>query len=112
MSEHYVTLDVTPRYVLHNTMIVSFRDKRAAAVFQGKMPKGFPADIAATARRKLAMLDAAIRLDDLKVPPGNHLEALKDDRAGQHSIRVNDQWRVCFVWRDDRAHEVEIVDYH
>ena len=93
-------------------MIVSFRDKRAAAVFQGQMPKGFPQDIAIVTRRKLAMLNAAAQLDDLKVTPGNRLEALKDDRVGQHSIRINDQWRVCFVWRDDGAHEVEIVDYH
>ncbi len=58
------------------------------------------------------MVDAAVRLDDLRVPPGNRLEALKDDRIGQHSIRVNDQWRVCFVWRDGGAHEVEVTDYH
>lgn len=76
------------------------------------MPKGFPADVVTTARRKLAMLDAAVRLDDLRIPPSNRLEALKGDRAGQHSIRVNDQWRVCFVWLDGHAHEVEIVDYH
>ena len=93
-------------------MIESFRDKRAAAVFLGKMPKGFPTDIATVARRKLRMLDAATRLDDLRAPPANRLEALKDDRAGQHSIRVNDQWRVCFVWRAGGAHDVEIVDYH
>jgi proteic killer suppression protein len=93
-------------------MIESFRDKRTAAVFLGKMPKGFPADIATVARRKLRMLDAATRLDDLRAPPANRLEALKDDRAGQHSIRINDQWRVCFVWRAGGAHEVEIVDYH
>lgn len=100
------------RYALHNGMIESFRGKRTAAVFLGRMPKGFPADIAAVARRKLRMLDAAVQLDDLRVPPGNRLEALSGDRAGQHSIRVNDQWRVCFVWRDGGAHAVEIVDYH
>ncbi len=93
-------------------MIESFRDKRTAAVFQGRMPKGFPSDIANVARRKLRMLDAAARLDDLRVPPANRLEALTDDRAGQHSIRVNDQWRLCFIWSDGAAHEVEIVDYH
>jgi len=93
-------------------MIESFRDKRTAAVFQGRMPKGFPSDIANVARRKLRMLDAATRLDDLRVPPANRLEALTDDRAGQHSIRVNDQWRLCFIWSDGAAHEVEIVDYH
>ena len=93
-------------------MIRSFRGKRTAAVYKGMVPKGFPPDIARTARRKLAVLDAASRLDDLRSPPGNRLEALSGDRAGQHSIRVNDQWRVCFVWRDSDAHEVEIVDYH
>jgi proteic killer suppression protein len=77
-----------------------------------KMPKGFPSDLAAVGRRKLRMLDAAVRLDDLKVPPGNRLEALSGDRKGQHSIRVNDPWRVCFIWRDGGAHEVEITDYH
>ena len=93
-------------------MIESFRDKRTAAVWAGLLPKGFPSDIANVARRKLRMLHAATRLDDLKVPPGNRLEALKDDRLGQHSIRVNDQWRVCFVWRDGSAHDVEVTDYH
>lgn len=93
-------------------MIESFRDKRTAAVWAGRLPKGFPADVAGTARRKLRMLDAAARLDDLKAPPGNRLEALKGDRAGQHSIRVNDRWRVCFVWRDGGAHEVEVTDHH
>lgn len=93
-------------------MIESFRDKRTAAVFQGQTPKGFPSDIANVARRKLRMLDAATRLDDLRVLPANRLEALTGNRAGQHSIRVNDQWRVCFVWSEGAAHEVEIVDYH
>lgn len=93
-------------------MIESFRDKRAAAVFQGRMPKGFPTEIASVARRKLRMLDAATTLEDLRLPPGNRLEALSGDREGQHSIRVNDQWRVCFAWRDAGAHSVEIVDYH
>ena len=78
----------------------------------GQMPKGFPADIAAAARRKLRVLDAAVRLNDLRVPPGNRLEALAGGRARQHSIRINDQWRICFVWADGNAHEVEIVDYH
>ena len=81
-------------------------------MFVGRLPKSFPSDVAGVARRKLRMLDAATRLDDLKVPPGNRLEALSGDRLGQHSIRVNDQWRVCFVWRDSGAHEVEVTDYH
>ena len=76
------------------------------------MPKGFPSDLAKAARRKLRVLAAAVRLEELRTPPGNHLEALGGDRAGQHSIRVNDQWRVCFVWRDGDAFEVEILDYH
>ncbi|MBL6081351.1 type II toxin-antitoxin system RelE/ParE family toxin [Belnapia sp. T18] len=93
-------------------MIESFQDKRTAAVFLGKLPKGFPVDVVNVARRKLRMLDAAVRLDDLRVPPGNRLEPLTGSRKGQHSIRVNDQWRVCFVWRDGGAYEVEVTDYH
>lgn len=93
-------------------MIESFRDKRTAVVWGRRLPKGFPADVAGVARRKLRMLDAATGLDDLKSPPGNRLEALRGDRLGQHSIRVNDQWRVCFVWRDGGAHEVEATDCH
>ena len=93
-------------------MIESFADKRTAAVFQGRVPKGFPPDIASVARRKLRMLDAAIQLDDLRIPPANRLEALRGDRKGQHSIRINDQWRLCFRWQDGTAHDVEIIDYH
>jgi toxin HigB-1 len=93
-------------------MIESFRDRRTAAVFRGQLPKGFPTDLAAAARRKLRYLDAAATLEDLRQPPGNRLEALIGRRRGQHSIRVNDQWRLCFVWRDGAAHDVEITDYH
>ncbi len=93
-------------------MIASFQDKRTAAVFLRKAPKGFPTDIADSARRKLRMLDVAKSLADLRTPSGNRLEALRGDRAGQHSIRVNDQWRVCFRWQDGNAFDVEIVDYH
>lgn len=75
-------------------------------------PKGFPADIFTIARRKLAMLNAAPSLDSLRVPPGNRLHALSGDRAGQHAIRVNDQYRVCFRWLDPGPTEVEVVDYH
>ena len=83
-------------------MIRSFADKKTEALFRDER----------AAKRKLEMLDAASRLDDLKVPPGNRLEALSGDLSGFHSIRINDQWRLIFVWRDDGAHEVEIVDYH
>jgi toxin HigB-1 len=76
------------------------------------MPKGFPSDLAKVSRRKLRALAATARLEDLRQPPGNHLEVLVGNRAGQHSIRVNDQWRLCFVWKDGDAHDVEIVDYH
>lgn len=93
-------------------MIVSFRDRRTAAVFAGRLPKGFPADMLKGARRKLGYLDAATLLDDLRSPPGNRLEALTMDRHGQHSIRINDQFRLCFRWLAGNAEEVEIVDYH
>ena len=93
-------------------MIRSFACKRTAAVFVGILPKGFPTEIAQVAQRKLRILDGATGLDDLKSPPNNRLEALKRDRAGQHSIRINQQWRLCFVWRDGDAFDVEIVDYH
>ncbi len=92
-------------------MIRSFADKKTEALFQDKRVKEFQS-IARPAKRKLEMLDAASRLDDLKVPPGNRLEALSGDRSGFNSIRINDQWRLIFVWRDDGAYDVEIVDYH
>ncbi|OWV78015.1 Killer protein [Rhizobium sp. R634] len=93
-------------------MIRSFKDAVTEAVASGKAPKGFPADLVRPAIRKLAMIDAAHLLEDLRSPPGNRLEALKGNRVGQHSIRINDQWRICFVWRDNGAEDVEIVDYH
>lgn len=93
-------------------MIRSFRHKVAEAVFDGKCPKGFPADLFKVARRKLEAVHAAMCLDDLRSPPGNRLETLSGDRAGQHSIRINDQWRICFTWADGGAENVEIVDYH
>ena len=92
-------------------MIVSFRDKDTAALFERKLVKRFGA-IERQARIKLAMLDAAAALQDLRVPPGNRLEALSGDRAGQHSIRINKQWRVCFVWTERGPENVEICDYH
>ncbi|MCY3840062.1 MAG: type II toxin-antitoxin system RelE/ParE family toxin [Gammaproteobacteria bacterium] len=93
-------------------MIKSFADKRTAAVFLGRAVRGLPKQIQSRARAKLVMIDAAKRIDDLRVPPGNRLESLRGNRKGQHSIRVNDQWRVCFAWRDGDALAVEIVDYH
>jgi toxin HigB-1 len=93
-------------------MIKSFKDKTTEAAFNDEIPKGFQEDIAKTARRKLGYLNAASMLRDLRVPPGNKLEALKGDRNGQHSIRINDQFRVCFVWTDEGPKNVEITDYH
>ena len=93
-------------------MIKSFADKRTAALFAGYGVKELDPQIRRRARAKLQILDAAHALDDLRVPPGNRLETLKGDRAGQMSIRVNDQWRICFAWRQGEAWDVEIVDYH
>ena len=93
-------------------MIRSFRDKDTEKLFRRERNKAVPPDVQRVALRKLAQVDAAASIQDLKVPPGNRLEALSGDRKGQFSIRINDQWRVCFVWKDGHAHEVEIVDYH
>ena len=92
-------------------MLVSFLDEDTAAVFAGRKVRRW-VNILAVAQRKLQLLDSAATLDALRVPPGNRLEALTGDRRGQHSIRVNDQFRVCFVWRADGVHDVQIVDYH
>ncbi|MEA1673675.1 type II toxin-antitoxin system RelE/ParE family toxin [Nitrospirillum sp. BR 11163] len=93
-------------------MIKSTKGKISEAVLTGMLTKGFPADLVRAAQRKLAILHAATTVDDLRVPPGNRLEKLSGDREGQHSIRINDQWRVCFRWDGQDAHDVEIVDYH
>ena len=93
-------------------MIESFKDRRTEQAFDGVAVKGFPADLLQVARRKLRMVHRAVVLDDLRAPPANRLEPLKGDRVGQHAIRVNDQFRICFVWRDGGAHAVEFVDYH
>ena len=93
-------------------MIKTFADKRTAAVFQGFQVKRLPNEIQDTARRKLKQIDAATSLEGLRVPPGNRLELLKKDRAGQWSIRINDQWRICFHWSEGDAMDVEIADYH
>jgi proteic killer suppression protein len=93
-------------------VIQYFRCKETEKIWKGKSSRRLPSGIQRVALRKLTQLSAAAVLDDLRVPPGNRLEALKSDRAGQHSIRINDQWRICFVWKDGHAHQVEIVDYH
>ena len=93
-------------------MITGFRDRETEKIWEGKVSRRLPRDVQAIARRKLRMLNNAHKLDDLRVPPANRLEALKGKRKGQHSIRINDQWRICFVWSAPNAHDVEIVDYH
>lgn len=93
-------------------MIISFRDDRAKALLDGIVLRTFPMSLAKVARRKLEMIHAAKVLADLKSPPGNELHALGADRAGQFSIRINRQYRICFRWLEDGAHDVEIVDYH
>jgi proteic killer suppression protein len=98
--------------MIHIRMIRSFKDRVTEAVFRGESPKGFPADLVKVTRRKLGYLDAAHDLRDLRAPPGNRLEALTGDRAGQHSIRINDQFRICFRWTPQGATDVEVTDYH
>ena len=93
-------------------MIKSFRDKESEKIFNRQLSGKLPQNIQTVARKKLVILDAALELDDLRIPPGNRLEALKGDRKGQHSIRINDQWRLCFKWSDGDAYEVEIAAYH
>jgi proteic killer suppression protein len=99
-------------YAQDAAMIRSFKDKKTKAVASGKALKGFPSDLIRSAQRKLVMIRDAAELADLNTPPGNKLEALKGDRKGQHSIRINDQFRICFRWADGHAAEVEITDYH
>lgn len=93
-------------------MIIDFYSLEAEIIFRGERSRKLPPDIQVVALRKLRYIDSAGKLDDLRLPPGNRLEALQDNRKGQHSIRINDQWRVCFVWDNGNAREVEIVDYH
>jgi proteic killer suppression protein len=93
-------------------VIESFASKETEKIFLGKISGKFPVDIQRTARRKLLYLEDAEDLQDLQAPPGNRLEKLKGARAGQYSIRINDQWRICFEWVEDKARNVEIVDYH
>ena len=93
-------------------MIRSFRNRETELTFSRARVRKFSVEVQRVCQRKLAILDAAESLEDLRVPPGNRLEKLAGDRQGQHSVRVNDRWRICFVWRDGDAYEVEIVDYH
>jgi len=93
-------------------MIKSFADKETEKVFKRQFSRKLPADIQRAARRKLEILEAAEHLQDLRIPPANRLEKLSGNRKGQHSIRINQQWRVCFEWREKDAYNVEIVDYH
>jgi toxin HigB-1 len=93
-------------------MIQSFADPETETIWSGRRSRKLPSDIQNVALRKLRLLNQAKILNDLRVPPGNRLEVLKADRAGQHSIRINDQWRICFVWHEGGPMDVEIVDYH
>jgi len=107
-----LTLDVNNEVRYYLVMIKTFRDKETEKIFNRHFSKKFPPDIQHQARRKLVMLDAAPELNALRIPPGNRLEALKGNRKGQHSIRINDQWRVCFKWKEGNSYDVEITDYH
>jgi proteic killer suppression protein len=93
-------------------MIRSFCNKETERIWLGQRSRKFPGDVQERALRKLRQIDASLTLEDLRNPPGNLLEALRRDRMGQWSIRINDQWRICFRWSDGEAHDVEIVDYH
>jgi len=103
---------LTPCVKVVCAMIESFACAETEKIFRGQVSRRLPTDIQRTARRKLLQLQAATELREMAVPPGNRLEGLKGRRAGQHSIRVNDQWRICFRWEGSAAHEVEMVDYH
>jgi len=93
-------------------MIKNFKDRETQGIWEGRRSRRLPGNIQAVARRKLRMLNNARTLDDLRIPPANRLEALKGKRKSQHSIRINDQWRICFAWSNGEASNVEIVDYH
>jgi len=105
-----LTIDVINGFRYSGEVIRSFANKYTAEIWKSGKTRGGPP--ASVTRRKLAMVDAAAKLEDLRTPPGNRLEKLAGDRHGQHSIRINDQYRICFVWRGNDAFEVEITDYH
>ena len=107
-----MTFDVNNGGRYYLGMIKTFAGKETQQLFEKRTARKIPADIQRVALRKLLQLNAAVELEFLRVPPGNRLELLKGDRLGQHSIRVNDQWRICFIWRDGDAYDVEIADYH
>jgi len=93
-------------------MIIDFKCSETEKIFTGSSSRKFPVDIQSVARRKLRILNNAIQLQDLRIPPANRLERLTGNRKGQHSIRINKQWRICFIWHNGQARQVEIVDYH
>jgi proteic killer suppression protein len=105
-------LTLLTRGVIIPHVIQSFADPETQKIFAGNVSRKLPQNLQSVMHRKLLMVDAAARLDDLSVPPGNRLEALKGRRKGQYSIRVNSQWRICFVWTASGPTQVEIVDYH
>ncbi len=112
LARHIVTLDVNNVVRYYFPVIKGFADRDTERLFNRERVRRYPAALQRPMLRKLVAVDAAEALEDLRVPPGNRLEKLKGDRAGQHSIRVNDQWRICFRWADGNAHDVELVDYH
>jgi proteic killer suppression protein len=107
-----ITLDRINVRRYHFGVIRSFADKETEKLFRRQFSRKLPQDIQRIARRKLEILDAAESLQDLRIPPSNRLEKLTGDRANQHSLRINQQWRICFEWQTGHAHQVEIVDYH
>jgi len=100
------------KYISISFMIKSFKCKETAKIFEGQRSRKFPSDILRRIQMRLDRIDAAVDLNDLQVPPSHYLEALKGDRVKQHSIRINNQWRVCFVWTNEGVLDVEVVDYH
>ena len=107
-----ITLDVKRLALYNKSVIKTFRDAETQKVFNRRFSHKLPPTIQQTALRKLRMLNNAVTLEDLRIPPANRLEKLAGDRAGQYSIRINDQWRICFDWQDNAAYNVEITDYH